>query len=370
MSRKAANHVTINDVEVDFDGLKILVAGNWLAIEARQFKLLKLLLDNHGKAVSRNQIMDALWQDTIVSDNSVSQAVTQLRRSLQDDKGTPRFIKTVPRIGYQLIANVTYPEPVVELAAVANKNSVYFIGGICLLLGIGLTVGISNLLSPSLQVPSYQYESRLTSVPGPENFLRYSPDGRYLAFSQSSERRDQMDLAIYDAQTQSIHAIRTTGYSEVAPEWSSDGEWLAYYRQDPISCQIRVMRVTNPVETWRMSPDAFLAECPVGYSRQKMHWLDDKLYVQQWHEGKSQLIQYSIGAMSPQDEVFSIPKVTDQQVIADIEPLLFDIDKTSQEMLYVAQQDQGYTLNYFNLLTKQQTEVEQRFQEYSGLKWH
>ncbi len=51
--------------------------------------------------------MDVLWNDTIVSDNSVSQAITQLRKSLNDDKGTPRFIKTVPSVGYQLIAELT-----------------------------------------------------------------------------------------------------------------------------------------------------------------------------------------------------------------------------------------------------------------------
>ncbi len=69
-------------------------------------------------------------------------------------------------------------------------------------------MAIVEWAKPSLQVPSYRYESRLTSTPGPESFLRYSPQGCYLAFSQSNSNRSQMDLAIYDQQTQSVHLIK------------------------------------------------------------------------------------------------------------------------------------------------------------------
>ena len=62
-------------------------------------------------------------------------------------------------------------------------------------LGAAVTMAIVEWAKPSLQVPSYRYESRLTSTPGPESFLRYSPQGCYLAFSQSNSNRSQMDLA-------------------------------------------------------------------------------------------------------------------------------------------------------------------------------
>ena len=104
MSLSQIEKIKVNEVEVDFVALKFLINDEWQDVEARQLNLLKLLIENHGSAVSRNQIMDVLWNDTIVSDNSVSQAITQLRKSLHDDKETPRFIKTVPRVGYQLIA--------------------------------------------------------------------------------------------------------------------------------------------------------------------------------------------------------------------------------------------------------------------------
>ena len=366
MSLSQIEKIKVNEVEVDFVALKFLINHKWHDVEARQLNLLKLLIENHGSAVSRNQIMDAIWNDTIVSDNSVSQAITQLRKSLHDDKETPRFIKTVPRVGYQLIAELTFFEldektPQQLKRSKLNQSIVAISGAF---LGIVVTMAIIELAKPNLQVPSYRYESRLTSTPGPEGFLRYAPQGRYLAFSQSNTNRSQMDLAVYDQQTQSVHLIKSTGYSEEAPEWSPNGKWLIYYRHDPLSCEIRVMAVSNPVETWRLSPDMHLANCQVGFSRQKMHWVnEDTLYLQRWQDNESILSKYSLSTKG-------YPTVIERADIDGIHPILMDLDKASQQLLVVEKTLQGYLLQNINLLTLERSTIESREQEYWGLKWH
>lgn len=366
MSLSLLEKIKVNEVEVDFVALKFLIDNKWHDVEARQLNLLKLLIENHGSAVSRNQIMDVLWNDTIVSDNSVSQAITQLRKSLQDDKETPRFIKTVPRVGYQLIADLTFFEVEEKTPEQIKKNkfnqTLVAISGA--VLGIAVTMIIVELAKPSLQVPSYSYESRLTSTPGPESFLRYSPQGRYLAFSQSNINRSQMDLAVYDQQTQSVHLIKSTGYSEEAPEWSPDGKWLIYYRHDPLSCEIRVMAVSNPVETWRLSPDMHLADCQVGFSRQKMHWTKKSaLFLQRWQKNESVLSKLTLSADG-------YPSVIKSEDIANIHPILMDLDKETQQLLFVEKNQQGYLLQMINLTTLERSIIESREQEYWGLKWH
>lgn len=366
MSLSLLEKIKVNEVEVDFVALKFLIDNKWHDVEARQLNLLKLLIENHGSAVSRNQIMDVLWNDTIVSDNSVSQAITQLRKSLQDDKETPRFIKTVPRVGYQLIADLTFFEVEEKTPEQIKKNkfnqTLVAISGA--VLGIAVTMIIVELAKPSLQVPSYRYESRLTSTPGPESFLRYSPQGRYLAFSQSNNNRSQMDLAVYDQQTQSVHLIKSTGYSEEAPEWSPDGKWLIYYRHDPLSCEIRVMAVSNPVETWRLSPDMHLADCQVGFSRQKMHWTKKSaLFLQRWQKNESVLSKLTLS-------VDGYPSVIKSEDIANIHPILMDLDKETQQLLFVEKNQQGYLLQMINLTTLERSIIESREQEYWGLKWH
>lgn len=366
MSLSQIEKIKVNEVEVDFVALKFFINNKWQDVEARQFNLLKLLIENHGSAVSRNQIMDVVWNDTIVSDNSISQAVTQLRKSLHDDKETPRFIKTVPRVGYQLIAELTFFETEEKTPEQIKKNKVNqsIIATFGVLLGIAATMAIVELTEPSLQVPSYRYESRLTATPGPESFLRYSPEGRYLAFSQSNMTRSQMDLAVYDQQTQSVHLIKSTGYSEEAPEWSPDGKWLIYYRHDPLSCEIRVMAVSNPVETWRLSPDRHLADCQVGFSRQKMHWANKStLYLQRWHENQPVLSKFTLS-------IEGYPSVTNREDIINVHPILMDLDKQTQQLLFVEKKQQGYQLQNINLMTQSRSIIETREQEYWGLKWH
>ena len=366
MPQSQLEKVTVNEVEVDFIALKIFINAQWHDIEARQLNLLKLLIENYGEAVSRNQIMDALWNDTIVSDNSVSQAITQLRKSLQDDKETPRFIKTVPRVGYQLIAELIFPPPPMLDAEGIKKNKVSLsvVASASALFGTLITVVIIELSKPSLVVPKYTYESRLTSTPGPENFLRYSPQGRYLAFSQSSQNRDQMDMAVFDAQTQSVHVIKSTGYSEEAPEWSPDGKWLIYYRHDPLSCEIRVMSVVNPVETWRLSPDFHLSDCQVGFSRQKMHWLaDNTLYLQRWKNNSPILSKLTLATEG-------YPSLITQENIDNIHPILMDIDKATNQLLFVEKNSAGYLLQHMDLVHGERSVIETREQEYWGMKWH
>lgn len=366
MPQSHLEKVKVNEVDVDFIALKFFIDQQWHDVEARQLKLLKLLIENYGQAVSRNQIMDALWNDTIVSDNSVSQAITQLRKSLHDDKETPRFIKTVPRVGYQLIAELVFPEPASDKIEQFKKNklNLSLVAVASVLLGIAITISIVELTKPSLQVPQYSYESRLTSTPGPENFLRYSPKGRYLAFSQSSTNRDQMDMAVFDAQTQAVHVIKSTGYSEEAPEWSPDGKWLIYYRHDPISCEIRVMSVINPVEAWRLSPDFHLSDCQVGFSRQKMHWVSDNtLYLQRWQNNLPILTKLTL-AME------GYPSLIAQENVENIHPILMDIDKATNQLLFVEQVTQGYMLQHMDLTSAKRSIIEKREQEYWGIKWH
>lgn len=374
MPPKPLEKVKINQIEVDFIALKLLIDGQWQNIEARQLSLLKLLLDNHGSAVSRDKIMDVLWHNTVVSDNSVSQAVTQLRKSLHDHKGTPKFIRTVPRVGYQLIADVEYPAPPVipepsQLSQLPQAETKKQLSRLTIAIGSAIvgtlfTFGLLELVKPGLQVPIYQYESRLTSVPGPESYLRYSPDGRYLAFSQTAENRSQMDLVVYDSQTQSIHSIKNTGYSEQAPEWSPDGRWLIYYRHDPISCEIRITSVANPVETWRLSPDFYLADCEPGYSRQKMHWASiGTLYLGIWQDNQPVLSKATLSTEG-------LPKVTDIVHYPKYHPLLMDIDKKTQRMLLVEKQPPGYQLKLLDLTSFKSRVIERSQRDYWGLKWH
>lgn len=81
----------------------LLRGGGELPLIPRYFDLLVFLVERRGEAVHRRDIFDRVWNDVIVSDSALSQAIRTLRRTLDDDPREPRFIRTIPRHGYRFV---------------------------------------------------------------------------------------------------------------------------------------------------------------------------------------------------------------------------------------------------------------------------
>ncbi|HXI04555.1 MAG TPA: winged helix-turn-helix domain-containing protein, partial [Candidatus Saccharimonadales bacterium] len=84
----------------------LLREGREVPLVPRYLDLLLLLIRRRDQAVTRGEIMDAVWSDVVVSDGALSQAVRTLRRALGDDPRNARFIRTVSRHGYQFVYSV------------------------------------------------------------------------------------------------------------------------------------------------------------------------------------------------------------------------------------------------------------------------
>src|ERR1700740_335198 len=88
------------NVEIDIQNLRVTVGSEIRPLEPKSFRLLLFLVENAGRAIPKEEIMAAVWPDTFVSDNSVARAITQIRKQLDDDSRAPRYIETVPSVGY------------------------------------------------------------------------------------------------------------------------------------------------------------------------------------------------------------------------------------------------------------------------------
>lgn len=75
-------------------------------VSPRAMEVLALLAGRAGKVVGRAEFDEAIWAPVVVNDDSLTRSISELRRALGDQSGEPRFIKTIPKRGYQLIAEV------------------------------------------------------------------------------------------------------------------------------------------------------------------------------------------------------------------------------------------------------------------------
>jgi DNA-binding winged helix-turn-helix (wHTH) protein/tetratricopeptide (TPR) repeat protein len=80
--------------------------GTTIKVDGRHMRVLLLLAKHAGEIVSVQQIEDEVWRNEVVTQNSIHQAIAQLRKGLGDDRKAPRYIETVARKGYRLVASV------------------------------------------------------------------------------------------------------------------------------------------------------------------------------------------------------------------------------------------------------------------------
>jgi TolB-like protein/DNA-binding winged helix-turn-helix (wHTH) protein/Tfp pilus assembly protein PilF len=101
-----ARRYRFDDIEVDLESFRILKAGRPVAVEPKALNLLIFLIENRGRLVERRELIDAVWSGAFVTDHVLNRAIGQLRRQLADDAREPRYVETVPTLGYRFIANV------------------------------------------------------------------------------------------------------------------------------------------------------------------------------------------------------------------------------------------------------------------------
>ncbi|HEV2765650.1 MAG TPA: transcriptional regulator, partial [Pyrinomonadaceae bacterium] len=85
----------------------LLRDGRPLAVTAKVFDTLLALVERRGQVVSKNELMDALWPDTAVEENNLTQHVSTLRKILGERAGDHRYVVTLPGRGYSFVAPVT-----------------------------------------------------------------------------------------------------------------------------------------------------------------------------------------------------------------------------------------------------------------------
>src|ERR1700741_916208 len=93
-------------------------------LREQPFQILRILVERHGDVVTRQEIRQILWpDDTVVEfDRSINVAMAILRKALADDADHPKYIETLARRGYRLIAPVEWRQSSPADARPGNEN--------------------------------------------------------------------------------------------------------------------------------------------------------------------------------------------------------------------------------------------------------
>ncbi|MEM7363126.1 MAG: winged helix-turn-helix domain-containing protein [Pseudomonadota bacterium] len=160
--------------------------GEVQRVEPKAMEVLVLLAESSGRTVTRTELLDQVWSDTLGTDEVLSRIISVLRKLLGDDTRSPTYIETVPKLGYRLVAVVEpLPAGPVNARVPSRKILLPLIASVGLAVLVGLGIWLLEPDSPEVSepwlsslVPSENLQT-LAVVP----FEDLSEDANYRYFS-------------------------------------------------------------------------------------------------------------------------------------------------------------------------------------------
>ncbi len=167
-SANRPSRLRIDDLLVDLERHTVRRGSQVLDLTDRSFRLLEVLIRHAPERVDKDQLIAEVWDDTVVSDDTLAQRVRLLRQSLGDDSQKPRYVAAVRGRGYRLI-----PPPRDSGAVPSNRlpRAMWLAVATILLIGIFLAWRSANspaepTIEPDTTMPGPRLRTRPSRVVG------------------------------------------------------------------------------------------------------------------------------------------------------------------------------------------------------------
>jgi len=300
-------------------------------LEPLPAKFLCFLIQHRGEVVTREQLLVSVWQNRVVSDDSIRKVVKKLRQAFNDDARQPSYIKTVSMQGYSLIANVSSSEDFIESNKIDShkktnlnytalkKLSITIVA--CLFVALSLSQYFSwfdtdqttSALPSKLEIEQYPKIEKLTMLSGSEIYGDYSEINNQLVFSHRENNNEAWHLYTKTMSNDEVKRLSWDGGNYQQAMFSPNGEKIAYIRTDK-----------KGTETWVADYDKELGLIkPVvlssnHFSKEILSWSSDgeSLYFYGREQVSNPFSIYNLNLKTQQRQQVTFPNM---KALGDIE---------------------------------------------------
>lgn len=214
--------LTLGKWIIDTETNTISVESGPVQLEPLTMKMLVFMAEKQGQVVTRQVLMDHLWQDTVVSNDSLNRIASQLRKIFQGDEEIR--IETIRGVGYRLSLGKAVKSRLGD-SGKGNTSKFMMIGALVVVTVLAIVLlmaksGDNDLLTePEL--------AEYTRLPGFLLNPTMSPDNEVMAFSWNGGEGTTFN--IYLKRPGSATPFKfSDGSFDLAPEWSPEGDFIAY----------------------------------------------------------------------------------------------------------------------------------------------
>jgi DNA-binding winged helix-turn-helix (wHTH) protein/TolB-like protein/Flp pilus assembly protein TadD len=106
MSEQKSRFYEFDDFRIDAVRRHLLRMGEFVHLPPKVFDTLLTLIEHRGRVLDKDELMEAVWSDTIVEENNLTQNISAIRKALGESRGEHRYVVTVPGRGYRFVADV------------------------------------------------------------------------------------------------------------------------------------------------------------------------------------------------------------------------------------------------------------------------